>query len=55
MTIRSSAQAQDTWTGVIPPQSAGSEVYLYLEAKPHVGANGYDPSGFGVHYAYAVN
>jgi hypothetical protein len=55
MTVQSSAQAQDTWTGSIPAQSAGSEIYLYVVASPRVGSKGYDPSGFGVHYAYAVN
>jgi hypothetical protein len=55
MTLQSSIPTQDTWTGVIPAQAAGSEVYLYVVATPFSGSSGYDPSGFGSHYAYAVN
>jgi len=55
MTLQTSTQTQDTWTGVIPAQAAGSEVYLYVVATPFSGSSGYDPSGFGSHYAYAVN
>jgi hypothetical protein len=54
MTLKSSAQATDTWTGVIPAQAAGSEVYFYVWAKPALGTTLYDPTSF-VHYAYAVN
>lgn len=45
----------DTWSGVIPAQAAGVEVYFFLDAHPYSGADGFEPTGFGIHHAYAVN
>jgi hypothetical protein len=55
MTLGTSTAATDTWTAVIPAQAAGTEVYFYVHATPYSGAQAYDPNGFGIHYAYAVN
>ena len=55
MTQQGSTSGADTWMGEIPAQPAGTEVYFYLQATPYTGSPSYDPSGFGIHYAYAVN
>jgi hypothetical protein len=47
--------AQETWSGTIPAQAMGVEVYFYIQATPYSGSPAYDPSGFGIHFAYAVN
>jgi hypothetical protein len=58
MQVSSSTSTADTWTGTIPAQAQGSEVYFYVFATPYNDAGcrptAYDPSNF-MHYAYAVN
>jgi hypothetical protein len=55
MTSTGGSASAETFTGVIPAQTAGTEVYFYIDAHPYTGADGFDPTGFGIHYAYAVN
>jgi len=55
MQLATSTITTDTWTGIVPAQGAGTEAYFYVVATPNVGSKAYDPSGFGIHYAYAVN
>jgi hypothetical protein len=58
MTSTAVSGTSETWTGTMPPAPAGSEVYFYVHATPYVAptdtSTEYDPSTFGVHYAYAV-
>ncbi len=44
----------ETWKATIPAQAAGMEVYFFIDAHPYSGSDGFDPNGFGIHYAYAV-
>jgi hypothetical protein len=55
MQLATSTSSKDTWSGVVPAQAAGAELNVYLVATPVSGSKAYDPSGFGIHYAYAVN